>query len=90
MDFIDEKHIVRLQTGQDTGQIARLVEYRSRSHLESHPQFIGNDVAQRSLSQSGRSVQQHMVQSLRPQTGRLDKDTQVVYHLVLSAEVLEL
>ena len=35
-------------------------------------------------------MQQHVVQGLGTQLGRLDKDAQVVHHLVLSAEVAEL
>ena len=61
MDFVDEEHVVRLQRSQDTGQIARLVQYRAGRDLETHAQFVGYDVAQRGLPQSRRTVQQSMV-----------------------------
>ena len=90
MNFINKQYIVRFQTGQHTCQISRLVKYRTGSNLKSYSQFIGNDVTQGCFSQSGRAVQQHVIQSFGTQTGCLDKDAQVVYNLVLPAEVLKL
>ena len=87
--LVDEEHVVRLQAGQDAGQIARLVQHGAGRDFEAHAQLVGNDVGEGRLAQSGRSVQQHMVQRLAPQAGRLDEDAQVVHHLVLAAEVLE-
>ena len=89
MYLVDEEHVVRLQAGQDTGQVARLVQHGTRRDFEAHAQLVGNDVGEGRLAQSGRSVQQHMVQRLATQAGRLDEDAQVVHHLVLAAEVLE-
>lgn len=89
VNLVDEQDIVRLQAGQYAGKVARLVEYRAGSYLEAHAQFVGNDVAQRGLSQSRRAVQQHVVQCFASQSGCLYKNAQVVHHLVLPAEVLE-
>ena len=36
VDFVDEKHVVLLKRRKDSGQIARLVEHRPRSNLETH------------------------------------------------------
>ena len=54
--LINEQHIVRLQRGEQTCQVARLVEHRARGDLESHAQLIGDDVAQCRLAQSGRPM----------------------------------
>ena len=90
VDFVDEEHVVRLQRSQDTGQIARLVQYRAGRDLETHAQFVGYDVAQRGLPQSRRTVQQSMVEGLAPVLGSLDENFQVFHHLQLSAEIPEL
>ena len=90
MDFVDEEHVIRLQRSQDTGQIARLVQYRAGRDLETHAQFVGYDVAQRGLPQSRRTVQQSMVEGLAPVLGSLDENFQVFHHLQLSAEIPEL
>ena len=87
--LVNKQHIVRLQAGKDPRQVARLVEHRPRCNLKPHSQFVGNDVRQCSLSQSGRAVQQHMVQRFAAQACRLYKNAQVVHHLILSAEVLK-
>ena len=89
MYFIDEKHIVWFKAGKDTSQIARFVEHWAGGNLETYAQFIGNDVAQSSLTQSRRSVKQHVVECLATKSGSLNKDTQIVYHLVLSVEIAE-
>ena len=73
MDFVDKEHVVRLQRSQNTGQIARLVQYRAGRDLETHAQFVGYDVAQRGLPQSRRTVQQSMVEGLAPVLGSLDE-----------------
>ncbi|CDB81265.1 unknown [Bacteroides clarus CAG:160] len=89
MYFINEKHIVRFQTGEDTRQIARLVEYRTGSNLETHPQFVGYNVGKRSFSQSGRAMQQYMIQGFSSETGGLHENTQIINDLILSAEILK-
>ena len=88
--LVDEEHVVRFQGGEQTRQVAGFVEHRSRGHLEAHAQFVGDDVAQGGFPQSGRSVQQRVVERLSAQACRLDKHLQIVHDLVLPAEVAEL
>ena len=90
MDLVNEKHIVGLQIGEQPGQVAGLVDDRSRGDAQVHPHLVGNDVRQRGFSQSGRAVEQHMVQSLAPRTGRLHKDNDVLNHFLLPVEIAEI
>ena len=53
MYLIDEQHIVRLQRGEHTGQITRLVEHGARADLKADAQLIGDDIRQGGLSQPG-------------------------------------
>ena len=90
MNLVDEEHIVLLQGGEDAGQVARLVKHGTAGNLESHPQFVGDDVAECGLAQSRRAVQQGMVERFTAVFGGLYKDLQVLHHLPLSAEIPEL
>ena len=87
--LVDEEHVVRLEAREEACQVARLVEDGPRGHLEPYAELVGDDVRQRRLAQSRRSVEQCVVQRFAAVFGRLDKDAQVVHHLLLSAEVLE-
>ena len=89
MNFIDEKHIVRLKASQYPRQVTRLIKHRAGCHFESYSQFIRNDITQRGLSQSRRTVKKHMVKRLGTKTSRLDEDTQIIDHLVLPIEITE-
>ena len=87
--LVDEEHVVGLQRCQYAGEVARFVEHRTARYLESHSQFVGNDVAERRLSQSWRSVQQRVVERFAAVFRRLYEHLQVFHHLLLSAEVTE-
>ena len=87
--LVDEEHIVRLQRREYSCQVAGFVEHRSARYLEAHSQFISNDIAQRGLSQSWRTVQQRMVERFAPVFRRLHEHLQVLHHLLLSAEISE-
>ena len=89
MYFIDEEHIVRFKASQHSRQIARLVKYWTGCNLESYPQFIRYDIAQRGLPQPRRTVKQHMVKCLGTESGSLDEDTQVIDYLILTVEITE-
>jgi len=90
MYFVNEKHIVRFQTGKDTGQITRLVEHRPGSNLEAYSQFVGYNVGKCGFSQSGRTMKQYMIQGLASEAGSLYENTQIINHFILSAEILEI
>ena len=89
MDLIDKEHIVLLQRGEDACQIARLVEHRAAGELEAHAEFVGDDVGKRGLSQSGRTMEQGVVEGLATIFGSLDEHLEILYDLLLSTEVAE-
>ena len=89
MDLVDEQHILRLQGGQDARQITGLVQHGTAGDLEAHAQLVGNDIRERRLTQSGRAVQERMVQRFAAITRRLHEDLQVLHHLCLAGEVLK-
>ena len=89
MDLVDEKHVAPLQRGKDASKVARLVEDRARGDLETHAQLVGDDVAQSGLSQSGRAVEQGVVERLATVFSCFDKYAQVIDYALLTAKVVE-
>ncbi len=89
MDLVDEEHIVVFQAGEQSGQVARLVDHRPRGDLDIHAQFIGDDVREGGLAQSRGAVQQHMVEGFLALLGRFHKHLQVFHHLELAGKLFE-
>lgn len=88
--LVYEQDVVGLQGGEYACQVAGLVQHGAGGEFEPHAQFVGYDVAQGGLAQSGRTVQQCVVEGLASVFGRLHKDAEVFHYLLLSAEVAEL
>ena len=89
MDLVDEQHVLRLQRGEDARQVARLVQHGTAGDLEAHAKFVGDDVRERGLTQSGRAVQERVVERFATIAGSLHEHLQVLHHLCLAGEVLK-
>ena len=89
MDLVDKQHIVLFERGQDTREVARLIEYRTGGNLKSYPQLVGDDIRERGLSQARRTVQQGMIQRLTTILGSLHEHLKVLYDLLLTTEITE-
>ena len=87
VNLVDEEHVVGFERSQNACQVAGFVEHRTAGNLESHPQFVGDDVRQRGLSQSGRSVKERVVERLATVFGSLHEHFKILHHLLLSAKV---
>ncbi len=90
MYLINEKHIIVAKRSQYTGKIAGLVEHRTGSDLEIHPELIGYDTRKRRLAKPRRTEQEQMVQSLTAHAGSLDKHLQILYNLLLTVERIKI
>ena len=90
MYLVDEQHVARLERGEYACEVAGLVEHGTARNLKPYAQLVGYDVAQCGLAQSGRAVQQCVVEGLATIFRCLDKHLKVFHHLLLSAEVAEL
>ena len=89
VDLVDKEHVVLFERGEYAGEVARFVEHRAAGDLESHAEFVGDDIAEGGLSQSGRTVEQGVVERLATVFGSLDKHFQVFHHLALPTEIVE-
>ena len=87
MYLVDEQHIIRLERGKQSGEIAGLIKYRTGGNLESHSQLVGDNITQGRLAESRRAEQEHMVEALAAKLGSLDEDLKVADDLRLSGKV---
>ena len=89
MDFIDKEHIPRLQGSEKTRQVSGLVQHRAGSHLHIDSHLVGYDMGQRSLTQTGRAMEQDMVQGFTTKLGSLDIDSKIGYNLLLTGKIVQ-
>ena len=55
---------LRLEVGEDGGEVAGLGQHRAGGGAEVHPQLAGDDLGQRGLAEARRAEQQHVVERL--------------------------
>ena len=89
VDLIDEKHITLGKSVQNRGDLARLLDRRSRGHLDIHPELVRNDVTDGRLTESRRAVKQAVIQGLSAILRRLNIDLQHLLQLTLADVVIE-
>ena len=90
VDFVDEQHVSCFQRGQQAGQVSGLVQNRPGTHLHIYTQLVGNNMGQGGLSQTGRAVEEHMIQGFAPHFGSLYIDAQIGDDFPLSGEIFQL
>ena len=78
MDLVDKEHIVGLEICQQRGQVARLGDHRPAGCAKADAQFLGDDLRQRGLAETGRAEKQHMVHRLAAALGSLDEHAQIL------------
>ena len=62
VDLIHEQNIILVEIGQQRRQITRFFNGRAGGDANIDAHFGGNNTRQRSLAQSRRAMQQHMIQ----------------------------
>ena len=62
MDFIDEQHIAFLQIREQAGEIGGLFNGWPAGALEVGAHGLGDDVCERGLAQTGRAVEEDVVE----------------------------
>ena len=89
VNFVDEQNIAGLQVGQNRREVASLGNYRPRGRPKADPELTRHDLRQRRLSETGRPVQQGMVQRLATLARRLDENGQILSYRLLPDEIVE-
>jgi len=88
--LVDEKHVAGVEVGQQSGQVARLVQHGTRCDAQLRVHFVGDDVGKGRLAQSRGAVQQYVVERIAAHERRLDENMEVVDDLVLPGEGFQL
>ena len=78
-----------LQVRQNAGEIAGLLDHRTRRRPDRHAQLVGDHVGQRRLAETGRAVEQHVIERLAALPRRGDRHVQVLAHAILADVVVE-
>src|SRR4029077_5185995 len=81
--------VVRLQIGEERGEIAGALNDRPRGGAEPDPELARDDLREGRLAELGRPEKQHMVERLAAALRRLDEDAQIVAQLALADEFVE-
>ena len=89
VDFVDEEHVARVQRAEDAGQVALPLDGRAGGGAQRDAELAGDDPRQRGLAQTGRAVEQQVVERLAAPGGRLDRDPQRVQHRLLADEFVQ-
>ena len=89
MDLVDEEHLVLLEVGQHAGEIARLLDHRSGGGAHRHAHLVADDVGERGLAESGRTVEQHVIERFAAAACGGNRHLQVVAHAILPDVLVE-
>gem|GEM_PF-4568043 len=89
MDFVNEKHRVRLQVGEDADEVTRSLDGRAAGDVQRRPHLVRHDVREGGLPEPRRAVEQNVVQRFFPLAGGIDEDLQVAAEIFLAKEFAE-
>ena len=89
MDFVDEQHVALFQGGKQTRQVARLVQHGTGGYLHVYAHLVRDDVRERGFSQTGRAMEERMIQGVSAHLGGLDVYLQVRDDFPLSGEIIQ-
>ena len=89
MDLIYEQEVTFLEGGQDRRHVSGPLQGRPARRPEPDSHLLGKNPAERCLAQSGRAVEQYVVERLIAQLGRLHEDPEVLLERLLPDELVE-
>src|SRR5437762_3719848 len=64
MNFVEEENFFTLKRSKDRGEISFAFEQGAGAGFDGNVQLVGNDLGQRGLAQTGRAIEQDMIQCL--------------------------
>jgi len=87
--LVDEQDVARAQVGEDGRQVARPLDRRAGRHLEPYAHLVAEGMSERRFAESGRAVEQHVVQRLLAGARRVDQDPEVLPQAILAQHFVE-
>jgi len=74
VNLVDEQKVALFQAGQQTGQVARLLDYWAGGDADVAAHFGAEDEGQRGLAEAGRAAEQDVVERLAAVHGGANHD----------------
>ena len=87
MDFVDEEDVARAQIRERAHEIAGLLERGPARGVDVHAELAADELRERRLAESGRTVEERVVEWLVASARGLDVDRERVLHLLLPDEL---
>ena len=89
MDLVDEQHFVLAEARQNRREIAGALEHRTGRRAHGDAELLADHVRQRRLAESGRSVEQHVIERLAALPRGGNRDLQIRAHALLADVVVQ-
>ena len=89
VNLVDEEDVVLLEVGEDGGHVAGALDGGAGGDADVHPHLGRDDVGERGLAESGRPVEEDVVERLLALLRGEDADAEVVLDLLLPDVLLE-
>ena len=89
MDFVDEEYVVRLEVGEQGGEVAGALEHGAAGLAQVHAELFGDDVGEGGFAQAGRAEQEGVVKGFTALFGGLDEDAELLFGFGLADVVGE-
>ena len=89
VDLIHKEDVALLKIVEDGGHLSRLLDRRSGSDFHMYSHLIGDNSGKRGLTQSRRSVKQHMIQNIVALFCRFNIYFQCIFCLFLSDVLIQ-
>ena len=89
MDLVDEQHVVRLERGQDRGDVTFPFERRPGNLPDLDVELAADDLRQRGLAETRRPREEHVVERLPPALRCIERNRELLLHPLLADEIGE-
>src|SRR5215212_9574413 len=89
VDLFYEQEVTLFERGQNSRHVPGFLQRRPARRPDADAQLLVEDAAQRGLAETGRTVEQYVVERLTALLGRLNEDLEVLLERLLPDELVE-
>ncbi len=89
VDFVDEEDVMRLEVGEQGGEVAGAFEHGAAGLPQVHAELFGDDVGEGGFAQAGRTEEEGVVEGFAALFGGGDEDAELLFGFGLADVVGE-
>ena len=89
VDLVDEQHVVLAEARQNRREIARPLEHRPRRRAHGDAELLADDIGERRLAETGRSVEQHVIERFAALARGGNRDLKIRANALLADVVVQ-